>query len=406
VNETIERVSRILIVSAVFPPEPVISAMLSKDIADALSVKNEITVLCPQPSRPEGFTFDKYFEPANYKVRHLDSFTCPSFNLLGRLKESLSFGKYCAHYIEINSANIDCIYINSWPLLSQYKIIRIARKLAIPCVLHIQDIYPESLSNKLPAIVRKLGCQLLLPIDRFNLKNANKIVGISPAMISYLSKTRKVKKEKFDLIRNWQKDEEFINYPSKTDTNKKGFVFMYVGSISASAGVLNLIHAFNKANLGDATLLIAGNGTDKANCVALANRLQNHRIRFSEVTPGQVPEIQSEADVLLLPLKKGIAKTATPSKLTAYLLSSKPVIATVEADSDVANILNEGNCGFIVDPEDEDELAAILKKAYYMQKPELERLGNNGKHYAYLHLTREVNLSKLVATIENTANAN
>ena len=120
------------------------------------------------------------FEPENYKVRRLNSFTCPSSNLLGRFRESYSFGVHCAKYIKRNANKIDCIYINSWPLFSQFKIIKTASKLNIPTVLHIQDIYPESLTKKLPYFIRKLLIPVLLPLDKFSLNKARRVIGISP----------------------------------------------------------------------------------------------------------------------------------------------------------------------------------------------------------------------------------
>lgn len=392
--------SNILIISAVFPPEPVVSAMLSRDIASRLSKDHLVVVLCPRPSRPEGYRFEKIIEKPDYRVVHLDSFISPASNLLGRLKESYSLGKHSVDYIKKNSRKIDCIYINSWPLASQYLIIKMAKKLSIPCVIHIQDIYPESLTSKLPKVVGRFFYHLLLPVDRFILKNATKILGISENMISYLSKTRKVERSKFELVRNWQDDERFLNFIPKQD-HQSFFTFMYVGSISPSAGVEMLIYAFHKANLKYSKLLIVGNGSEKENCLEIAGEFNNRNIEFSEVVPEEVAKMQSKADVLLLPLKKGISGTATPSKLTAYLFSAKPIIACVEKGSDVANILNEADCGFVVEPENVDAIAMSMKETYAMEKRELEKRGDNGKDYAILHLSKETNLSKITAVIEN-----
>jgi glycosyltransferase involved in cell wall biosynthesis len=392
-------VARILIISSIFPPEPVVSALLSRDIAEALSSKHEVVVLCPEPSRPEGFVFNKKTEPLNYRIRYLGSFICPSSNLFGRFRESYSFGKYCSEFIRKNFTDIDCIYINSWPLVSQYLIIKAAKRLGIPCVIHIQDIYPESLISKLPKVSRKLLFQLLLPIDNFILKNATKILGISENMISYLSKTRNVERSKFQLIRNWQEDEKFLDY-APVQNGQKHFTFMYAGSISPSAGVEQLIFGFHKANLKNSKLLIAGNGSEKKTCQEIADKLNNHNIEFLEVVPDKVAEMQSKADVLLLPLRKGISITATPSKLTAYLFSAKPVIACVETESDVANILNEAGCGFVVEPENIDAIALIMKKTYGMEKSQLEKMGHNGKNYAVLNLSRKANLPKVLKIIK------
>lgn len=394
------KLSNILIISAVFPPEPVVSAMLSRDIASRLSKNHSVVVLCPRPSRPKGYQFEKIIEEVDYRVIHLNSFISPASNLLGRLKESYSLGRHSVDYIKKNSKNIDCIYINSWPLASQYLIIIAAKRLRIPCVIHIQDIYPESLTSKLPKAIGRFFYYLLLPVDRFILNNATNVLGISENMISYLSKTRKVERSKFELVRNWQDDEQFLNFIPKQD-RQSFFTFMYVGSISPSAGVEVLIYAFHKANLENSKLLIVGNGAEKDNCLEIARKLNSRNIEFSEVVPEEVAEVQSKADVLLLPLKKGISRTATPSKLTAYLFSAKLIIACVETESDVANILNGADCGFVVEPENVDAIAMSMKKAYTMDKAELEKKGSNGKDYATLHLSKKANLGKVTDLIEN-----
>jgi glycosyltransferase involved in cell wall biosynthesis len=391
-------VAQVLIISAVFPPEPLVSAMLSRDIAESLSKENKVVVLCPNPTRPAGVVFEQKANSENYKVEYLNSFTCPSFDLIGRLRESYSFGEHCANYITKHSNNIDRIYINSWPLFAPYKILNAARKYKIPSILHIQDIYPESLSQKLPFFFRKIVHGLLLPLDKFILHNADRIIGISPNMISYLSETRRIKKEKFEVVRNWQDDKDFIQV--QQTKMRPDFVFMYAGSISPSAGVDLLIRAFHKASLPKSRLIIAGSGAEKQKCINLRANLNNDTIEFCEANPSEVAQIQSRADVLLLPLKKGIARTATPSKLTAYLLSGKPVIACVERESDVAQILREGCCGFVIEPENEDSLKIKMKEIYDVDKSDLLVMGKSGREYALTHLSKEVNLKKLVSIIE------
>ena len=48
--------SSVLIISAVFPPEPIVSAKLSEDIANGLVEHDiKVIVLHPRPTRPYGF---------------------------------------------------------------------------------------------------------------------------------------------------------------------------------------------------------------------------------------------------------------------------------------------------------------------------------------------------------------
>ena len=291
-------------------------------------------------------------------------------------------------------------------MFAQYKIIKTAKNLNIPCAIHI--LTSIRIFNRQVAFSKEIYYRALLPVDKFILNNAIVILGISPKIISYLSNTRKIdKKKKFELIRNWQNDDQFLNSSSHLKKEKQeNFVFMYVGSLSQSAGVANLINGFHKAKLPDTKLIIAGNGSDKDNCITIARNLKNDQIDFFEVVNEAVPQFQSQSDILLLPLKKGIAKTATPSKLTAYLLSAKPVIACVEDDSDVANIINEANCGFVVEPENVEILAETMQKVYKIKQLELENLGMNGREYALKNLSKKTNLKKVISVIENLVNGN
>jgi len=391
--------AKILIISTIFRPEPLVESVIAHDIANDLAKKHNVVVLCPEPSRPAGFDLIECKDSYLFNVIRLKSFTYPNSKLFGRLRESFSFGKHCVSYIRKNKNEIDCIYVNAWPLFAQYQIAKEAKRINIPYAVHVHDIYPESLLDKLPSMFSKFAFRLLLPIDAFVLRNASKIVGISNAMNKYLSISRKVNLSKFQEVRNWQEDNYFIDFiPQNRPKNE--FIFMYLGSISRSAGVETLIYAFHQANLDKAKLIIAGNGSDKVKCEEIVLNLGNKHIEFCDVLPENVPELQSYSDVLLLPLKVGIALTATPSKLTAYMLSGKPVIAGVEKGSDVDCMISQGNFGFVVEPENVEALSDCMIKVFDIPKKEIETLGANAKQYGMSNFTKDVNLRKLVDVIE------
>ena len=98
---------KILIVTAVFSPEPVVSAKLSEDLAHELSKTNTVTVISPKPTRPFGFKLNEKDINKSYTLINLDSYTCPESNVYGRFKESYSFGLACSKYIKENRDNND-----------------------------------------------------------------------------------------------------------------------------------------------------------------------------------------------------------------------------------------------------------------------------------------------------------
>ena len=392
----------ILIISAVFPPEPVVSAKLSEDLAIYLSKINNVTVIAPLPTRPFGFDLSKPNKTKKlYDLISLDSYTCAESNLFGRFRESYSFGIACKKYIKKNHNQIDLIYMNSWPFFAQYITVKVAYKFNIPITTHIQDIYPESLSTKMP-ILGVLFNLIFIPLDKIILRKAKKVIAISEKMKKHLASTRKVSLKKIKVVKNWQDEEIFINFEKTKKSNFTElnlFTFMYMGNIGPVAGVDLLIESFSKANLEKCRLIIAGSGSKKIELENLVSSRKIERVNFVDVPEGMVPEIQGSSDVMLLPIKKGAALSSIPSKLPAYMFSKKPIIASVDIDSDSAKVINQAKAGWIVEPENIDMLIDVMREAFLTEKSELQIQGKNGFDFAMENFSKKNNLNQIIDII-------
>lgn len=391
--------NRILIISAVFPPEPVVSAKLSFDLANLLSNDNDVIVLSPKPTRPFGYKFidNNCISKINFEHIQLNSYTCPKSKIWGRFKESYSFGIHCMNYIKENNESISLIYANTWPLFAQNFTVKIARKYKIPIVIHVQDIYPESFINRTHLLGETLKL-FLLPIDKYILRNASWVITISEKMKHYLVRTRKLNDCKVNVVQNWQNEEEFLSFNDeyKDKKNKRdGFTFMYLGNIGPVAGVDILIESFAKVKQENCRLVIAGSGSMKEFLQKkVANKGLNN-VEFWSVSEGKVPEIQSYADVLILPIKKGAASSSIPSKLPAYMFSKKPIIACVDAYSDTANAIRESDCGWILPAENIEILTKMMNDVVKLPNEILSEKGNNGFNFAMRNFSKKNNLDKL-----------
>ena len=398
---------RVILISAVFPPEPVVSASVSRDIAEHLSKKYPLTVICPRPTRPFGFRFEQSFHSAFWQTIRVNSFTYARSGLFGRLRESYSFGKHCAAAIRGLSDDTGCIYLNAWPLAAQYLIVRAAVKLKIPCVVHVQDLYPESLIAKLP-FARKLFYRILLPADRYILRQCTAVITISEQMKQRLASTRGIGPDKITVAANWQNDEPFTRFREEMAYHdlprNKLFTFMYLGNNGPLAGTSLLIKAFVRAGLRNARLVIAGSGSMTAACKDLARQHPEQVIDFIPVPEGMVPAVQSQADVLLLPVMKNAAMSSVPSKLPAYMFSSKPIVGCLDPESDTARAIVDSGCGLVVEPENETELAKAMHKCMSWSPGTRADKGNAGFVYAMKHYTRKGNLKQIVSVVENILN--
>ena len=393
----------ILIITTVFPPEPITSANLNYDLAIRLSEKHHVTVIHPEPSRPIGKNYSAKEKEisGNFTVIVAPTYTHPKSEMIGRMRESTSFGRYCARYIKKHKNGIDFVYNCSWHLFGYYLVAKACVKANLPYMIPIQDIYPETIitGHHFPHIIESLVFFFLSPFDRYYLRHAAVIRTISEEMKSYLLTTRNLKSEQFLVVNNWQDDENYEGL-SKVKDHEGWKKFVYVGSINAHSNTELIIQAFIKADIPNAQLLIYGGGAYKEKCQELVSKANCTNVLFSYVERKDVPNTQSQADVLVLALPKGNGTICLPSKLTSYMLSGRPVLASVDEDSTTAAYINNSGSGVVVGPDDMDALTDAFKRMSELKDTQLEEMGKKSRAFALEHLTREVNLSRVVSSIE------
>ncbi len=391
---------KILIISAVFPPELVTSALMNYDMARELSKNYQVTVLRPYPTRPLGMMFDyQGMEDEPFETILIDSFTHPQSSLIGRFKESIDFGRKCAKYIKEHHEGIAFIYNNPWQLFGVNIIARAANKYKIPYTIAIQDIYPECLfTNKhYPSIVTSLAMALLKPIDKYYQKHASFIRTISDEMADYLSSSRKLPRDKYLVVNNWQNDEDFEDLKPAPITDKLRFV--YTGSINLHANVDLIIKAFAKADIPNSELVVYGGGNQKELCEKMVEEMGLKNVSFGFVKRTEIPQVQADASALVLALPTGNGNLCLPSKMTSYMLSGKPIIASVDQVSATTRYIKEADCGLTVSPDNIDALAEGFRQFATLSSEKRQQMGSNSRAFAEAHLTRAINLKMVCDAI-------
>ena len=390
-----------LIISAVFPPEQVTSAFLNYDLAKALAKEFKVTVLRPKPTRPIGATFQEDWSDPDFETVLIDSYTHPESELIGRFKEAIDFSRKSVDYLRVHKDEIDFVYNDGWQLFGLYIIAKACVRYNIPYIVPIQDIYPECLLTKshVPSFVKKAIEAMLMPIDKFYQKHAFRVRTISDEMADYLSKTRNISRDKYLVVNNWQNDDDFKKLPETQDAGK--LVFEYVGSVNVHANVDLMIKAFADAKIPNSEFQIYGGGNQKEACQQLVKDLGLANVTFGFVARNEIPTVQAAASVLILALPTGNGNLCLPSKLTSYLLSGRPVLASVDQDSSTKRILEGEGCGKTVVPDDKDALISGFRYFAGLSKEDLERMGEKSREYAMAHLTRKTNLSMVINSIKH-----
>jgi glycosyltransferase involved in cell wall biosynthesis len=160
---------------------------------------------------------------------------------------------------------------------------------------------------------------------------------------------------------------------------------MYIGNIGASSGLETVIYcADSLKNYKDILFVFVGEGIMKNRLIELARKKNLENIRFF---PNQYQEMLSyafsSADISLILLKKGLAGYSVPSKIYKILASSRPSIACVDEESELAEMAERFSCSLLANPEDEGDLAKKIILLY--ENKELRQgLGENAGKAAVL----------------------
>ncbi|KKU75881.1 MAG: Glycosyl transferase group 1 [Candidatus Nomurabacteria bacterium GW2011_GWB1_47_6] len=108
---------------------------------------------------------------------------------------------------------------------------------------------------------------------------------------------------------------------------------------------------------------------------------ESKKVQFSFAPPQDMPKVQSEADILFLPLSwrtqsQAIIDTATPGKLTDYLIAGKPMLVHAPASSFLVKYATENNFASVVAEENIESLRQAIRKLISDEKFARELVDN------------------------------
>jgi len=213
--------NNILIVSAAYPPEPIVTSLISEALAEILcSDGNYVTVLCPYPSRGlniKDINVIPKIKYENLEVIRLKSYRSPKSKIISRFFESLSFGLCAFYFIFKLKKKPAILYMNIWPIFSQLLISFSCIILNIPYINHIQDVYPESLIYRLPNISKNIIHKTFFNIDNYISKNATGLIFISNKIYINYTLTRNINNVSAKVIHNWTDESKYAYIPNRND---------------------------------------------------------------------------------------------------------------------------------------------------------------------------------------------
>lgn len=400
---------RILLITSNFYPEESGIAVYSSDLVfNVLSDDAEVSVLTTLPHYPwwripEKFAHilpgKTYIE--DLEVMRLSPFIPKKSSALGRARFEYSFwyrGKELLKKIDSNE--YDCV-IAIMPTVSAGLLARsVSRKIGIPGAVIFQDISSlGALQSGIP------GGKLLFRVAKFletrASKWASRIVVVSEAMVPVVSGYTSGNVP-IDLVHNYSllKPSNLSRSEARGALNisENSFLILHSGNIGHKQDLLNVVKAAKLLEeYSDIKFLLVGHGNQEEKIRVAIDGCGNIELR-SFYSSEDFPKALASASLLLVNEIPTLREMALPSKLTSYLASGSPVLASVSKQSATSKFL--GDAAFVVEPGNPRALAdAVLKlKADATLR---EQLSKNAKTFSEEHLSSSAGRKKYQSLFES-----
>jgi colanic acid biosynthesis glycosyl transferase WcaI len=139
-------------------------------------------------------------------------------------------------------------------------------------------------------------------------------------------------------------------------------VVMYAGNVGLSQALDLLIDAaVDLAVEPDVMFVVNGGGAARPELERRARGLRN--VRFVDMQPkARLPEVLAAADVHVVPLRRGLARSSVPSKLYSILAAGRPIVASIDAGTEVARTVERAGAGIAVPPEDSEAFTKAVRR--------------------------------------------
>lgn len=155
-------------------------------------------------------------------------------------------------------------------------------------------------------------------------------------------------------------------------------VFVYGGNLGKPQGLDFLLQTIRKVKNNNVFFLIVGDGTEFVRMQEWFEELQPENAKLLQRLPKQdYDKLLASCDVGLIFLDKNFLIPNFPSRLLSYLEMKMPVIAATDANSDIGDIIEQGNCGFKVLSGDMQQMDFAIHRL--LNNDDLALLGDNAE---------------------------
>ena len=358
--------SRSVVISELYYPEQVSTGFFLTGIAEGLAAgSHSVSVICAQPSyNQRGIEAPESERYNGVKIRRCWSTTCDPKKVWGRLLNFATTSLSIGWRALLSIRRGDKVLVVTNPPLLPFLVRMVCWLKGAKFVLLVHDVYPDVF---VPLGLMKSSGWLYRLLSWINGKlygSADRVIALGRDM-AQLVEDKSKHTAKVGIIPNWADIDVIVPTPKEDNAWLKDqnltdqFLVHYSGNHGRTHDLLTIIEAAKLLKEeSDIHFLFIGEGSGKAEAVARAETLDLNNITFRTfVDRSELNSSLNASDLSLVAFKQGMAGISVPSRLYNLMASGKPILAVVDDDSEVANVIREGDLGVTVLPDSPKLLA-------------------------------------------------
>ncbi|MEG2640767.1 MAG: glycosyltransferase family 4 protein [Bacilli bacterium] len=260
--------------------------------------------------------------------------------------------------------------------------------------LMLKDIFPQNAVDlgffKKDAIIHKFFKNK----EKKLYSVSDKIGCMSKGNVEYLLKHTSLNKDKVEIFFNSKKfeREKIGDVESKTET-----IFVFGGNIGKPQNIVGILRIVDSLkNYKKARFVFIGKGSEEHIISEYANS-NNKQVTYYPFLPQEKYEnILLNCDVGLISLDARFTIPNIPSKLVTYLKYSKPVLAITDSNTDLKDMIFEGNFGWWYNATNAENIINGIKEICENKDEQIVK-GKSG----YEFFKRNFNVESNVEILEN-----
>ena len=228
--------------------------------------------------------------------------------------------------------------------------------------LILRDIFPDWAVD-MGLMRRGLAYRFFDWVARYQYAVAD-VIGVQTAgNCAYFDRWDSGPNRRLEVLQNWLGDADVadcsINLSETSLAGRK--VLVYAGNMGVAQGMGILLALAERLRVRvDVGFLFVGRGSEaKALAAAVQTRGLDNVLFCDEIHPDEIPGLYAQCSIGLVSLDGRHKSHNIPGKFLTYMQSGLPVLATINAGNDLAELIRHENVGKVSEDGDVSSLAAL-----------------------------------------------